>query len=213
MSRKRQRRREKDDEMARQLGVKTLDEKARELVAKGRVGHVELRPRSLRVTADTDGFLAKRRKRVLHCGVSAYLVDGHGVHLVTQQIFETEVPKGDGVVALDAIGRTKQDVRYERPAHFVVVVEGNVDTPALDMTAQSALPMLSVDGAPPLALNAPEVGRRFDEPPLACVVVAGNVRSSASVVTLAGVHKQSTQVTFTIDHQRLSWSLDVDLRV
>ena len=107
MSRKREIRRAKDAEMARQMGVKTLDDKARDLVARGRVGHLELRPKSITLQQDRDGFFAKRRRSHLYLNVGTLLVDNHGVHLVNQVQWATEFKHLTGTLKLDDVPRTK----------------------------------------------------------------------------------------------------------
>lgn len=209
MSRKRQRRREKESEMARQLGVKSLDDRARELVAKGRVGHVELRLNAVEVLTDHDGFLARRRKRPLTLSAQAFLVDGHGVHNVASAVATTADAPAPSV-SHPLATRTKESVRYERPAHFVVVVTADVGAKPEDV---DDAPLLAFEGHAPVQLDADSISKRLSEPFTPCRVLVGESDSPGAFVVLPGVHKTSTAAIASVDHPRLTLELSLDIRL
>lgn len=197
--------------MARQLGVKTLDDRAKELVAKGRVGHVELRLSAVHVDTDRDGFIARRLKRPLQVMARAYLVDGHGVHCVATLAADAEDAPAEGAGrAFDPVARTKESVRYERPAHFVIVVTAAVGD---SLAAPAEDPRIQIGEQAPTTLDAPALSQRLGDSFATCVVFDDDVKTPGALLVLPGVHKHATTAEASIEHPRLTLRVSLDIRL
>lgn len=106
MSRKREARRDKRHELARQLGVASADvDEHRHLQERARVSRPVLR---VVQHAPAGGLLGRLFSRPEHLVLALFLVDSQGARLLD-------------VVALDAGERRLDKLTYHRPAHFVLV--------------------------------------------------------------------------------------------
>jgi hypothetical protein len=221
MSRKRREKKEKKAEMARQLGVKPgeLDDKAKDLMAKGRVGHFRARPLSVKKKAGGGGVLSRLLGGKLHLGLAAFLVDGHGVRRVSFGQWDAPWPKGGAqATELDGAAKIEEDVRYERPAHFVVVLAtafGHAG-PNFDALLQSeGLSFCEREDEQKTEFDLAD--KRFSsdrwEKPHAIWINAGGEKIDGACVSLSGVHKHKSHTPFGVESGRSKLEIAFDLRL
>jgi len=222
MSRKREQRRQKDTELARQLGLKRseLEERGDALLQKPRAGHLVLTARSLLVDSEAGAVGRLFGKRTLRAvAASVFLVDGHGPHhLGTESWKFVAAPEGTLLVPeTKTVLEAKR--RYERPAHFVVVVAGGVAdarfSPVLDDPSRLRLVSMSGDRIAVddrlLADAAWETPRALslgdsDGSPLEGV-------TSAAAVSSPGVHRSQRTLVFPLVSTDGAYQVTFDLKI
>ena len=219
MSRKRQAKKEKRAELARQLGVdvNAVDDKQLALQSRARVSRFVATPIALRVVERPKGMRALLVGQVEpSVWLSVFLVDGHGVkHVGVQRWRFARTQKGQREVAIQEAPKLAQELRYERPAHFIVIA---ACTPAGTNAIEDALSDVELrvrSGEQMLALADGAFATDDWEQPREVRLHLANAphETSAGLVCLRGVHKTSAPFALPFRMGSFGFLLETKLRV
>lgn len=210
MSRKRQQKKARDKELARQMqGVVTKDGVTQDqLKEQGRVTEFRHKPLSLTVTAGKRGLLKKAQTVVVQ--VVFFLVERHQTRQVAHLQLVTTLPKAPADdVAFDVIVDevVHKKLAYARPAHFVGVayIDG-VDDVGLPVRLYVG------DGHDTDALHDvdwPGVDDAIDVD----VDLDGGRRRRGHLRHFAGIHRTKDVFAFEVNADTQTVRLDVDVTV
>jgi hypothetical protein len=198
MGKKRREKKEKRAELARQLGKKAdaLSDKEKALMGKSRVGHFFARPLSIQLEEGPDGVLSKLLGGRLELHLSVFLVDGHGIRKMVAGEWNAALPKKSaGAVTLEGASKLEEEIRYERPAHFVALV-----TPDMLSDEPEKLMLKATDGGEDEKDFVPLADKRLSHSrweKARSVMVKGEAGEfSGAAITLSGVHKHKSETLF-----------------
>jgi hypothetical protein len=218
VSRKREEKRDKERELARQLGV-AKDDVSHTLLEKGRSADIELKNGRIDVESEPRALLSLATSRTRpHVVAAVYLVSPAGLaHVVTRSFSGAAIGAATSVpLAIDEPGPVR--VRYERPAHFVVVALAFASDKLVDATAlvdPARIALLVPAGAPTRDV------KRLDDAGLAKLTVAQSARVfvdgkapggdlvGAAVLAVGGVHRFKDEIAlpFAAPDGKRRWSL------
>lgn len=191
MSRKREERRKKKAELARQLGVAASEVDAHHhLQENERVTRPELRLLELRSPGGVRGLLAGRRPDVV---VAVYVVEAGGARLVgTQRLAE----------------RKQQLARlsYTRPAHFLVAALATTDAPTAIDALQAAGASVQIDGH---AVDSPSFADAQWETARAASLGGVEGVTTCAAVSVRGVGRSAVTAELPLGR----WTAAVELKL
>lgn len=220
MSRKRQQRKAKQTELARQLGVSRgeVADKAEALTSKSRVGQLLVRCERLEVVERVGvlgRMLGKRSLRTL-CA-AGFVVDGHGAnHLGSVRWDFGEGAKGARLEPV-AGGKLEAKPRYERPAHFVIVLAAtSPDSGVMDHLASADLQLLSASGDAIGVDDANLADAAWETPRMVGLGKRGHSLDgvlSAAAVSIPGVHRARHTLAFPLDTDAGRYIAHIDVKI
>lgn len=205
MSRKRQQRKAKHTELARQLGVSRGDlaDAGQALTAKGRVGQLVVRCQSLEVLEEAGAIgrvLGKRPLRAV--AVAAFLVDGHGASsLGAARWTFGDGAKGAPLLPIES-AKLEAKPRYERPAHFVIVLAATeADADLSEALSSDGLQLLSASGDAIGVDDDNLADAAWETPRIVGLGRAGGALDGilgAAAVSVPGVHRARHALAFPL---------------